>query len=126
MRYQGNDALNRFFKFLQIGLFIYQGAASGNWNPARIQTDLENEDPFGLRASQHGTYAFLRNLATDRWLISIQRMLCRAGSPSLLPLPPRDSCSPYNTSSVSLPPNRCEASSSILLADDMQRHHSGS
>lgn len=53
MRYQGNDALNRFFKFLQIGLFIYQGAAGGNWNPGRIDR-ITDDDPYGARSSQHG------------------------------------------------------------------------
>lgn len=52
MRFQGNDALNRFFKFLQIGLFMYQGAASGNWNPGKIEV-VGDGDPFGTRASQH-------------------------------------------------------------------------
>lgn len=53
MRYQGNDALNRMFKFIQVGLFIYQGAASGNWNPARIEV-FDDEDPYGARGTQHG------------------------------------------------------------------------
>lgn len=60
MRYQGNDALNRFFKFLQIGLFIYQGAASGNWNPGRIEVYTDDEDTFGARMTQHREYDLRR------------------------------------------------------------------
>lgn len=56
MRYQGNDAVNRFFKFIQVGLFIYQGAASGNWNPGRIEVwiDTRPEDLYGAKLAKHG------------------------------------------------------------------------
>jgi hypothetical protein len=32
------DGVHRFFKFVQVCLFLYIGAASGNWTPGNIQT----------------------------------------------------------------------------------------
>ena len=56
MRFQGDDALNRFFKFLQVILFIYQGASSGNWNPGKIQV-WEDEhgmiEDYGADLAEH-------------------------------------------------------------------------
>lgn len=32
------DAVHRFFKFIQVCIFLYIGAASGNFDPGNIQT----------------------------------------------------------------------------------------
>lgn len=36
------DAVHRFFKFIQICIFLYIGAAGGNWDPGNIQTARSN------------------------------------------------------------------------------------
>lgn len=56
MRYEGNDVLNRFFKFMQIGLFIYQGAASKKWDLEKLEKPT-GSDPYGLRQSQYGSFS---------------------------------------------------------------------
>ncbi|ORX37520.1 hypothetical protein BD324DRAFT_608113 [Kockovaella imperatae] len=38
MRFQGYDIFHLLCKFVQIGIFLYQGAAAGNWDLSNIQT----------------------------------------------------------------------------------------
>lgn len=52
VRYQANDVLNRFWKFLQILLFLFQGASAGHWAPGRIRQDVP--DQLSSRAVSHG------------------------------------------------------------------------
>jgi len=48
-----DDGVHRFFKFIQVCLFLYIGAASGNWNPGNIRTAGSN-GTFGEAAAKTG------------------------------------------------------------------------
>ena len=54
LRMIADDGVHRFFKFIQVCLFLYIGAASGNWNPGNIRTAGSN-GTFGEAAARTGT-----------------------------------------------------------------------
>lgn len=53
IRYQAEDVYHRFVKGLQITLFVYIGAASGNWNLGFIQ---DSQTLTGLSGRQLAAY----------------------------------------------------------------------
>lgn len=86
MRFQGDDALNRFFKFLQVILFIYQGASSGNWNPGKIQV-WEDEhgmiEDYGADLAEHrdalkSWLTVVVAFAVSRGLLAVQYGICES------------------------------------------------
>jgi hypothetical protein len=50
-----DDGVHRFFKFIQVCLFLYIGAASGNWNPGNIRT-AGSDGILGEAAARTGKY----------------------------------------------------------------------
>jgi hypothetical protein len=86
MRFQGNDALHRFFKFLQVILFIYQGASSANWNPGKIEVwaqDAErNADDYEAKLASHQDAArswltVVLAFAVSRAVLAVQYGICK-------------------------------------------------
>jgi hypothetical protein len=85
MRFQGDDALHRFFKFFQVILFIYQGASSGNWDPGKIQVwqhDSESDaEDYGAKLASHRDAArswltVVVAFAVSRALLAVQYGIC--------------------------------------------------
>jgi hypothetical protein len=54
IRYQSEDVYHRFVKGLQITLFVYIGAASGNWNLGIIQDPAHVEGLSGRQMAAYG------------------------------------------------------------------------
>lgn len=86
MRFQGDDALHRSFKFLQVILFIYQGASSANWNPGKIEVwaqDAErNAEDYGAKLASHQDAArswltVVLAFAVSRGVLAVQYGICK-------------------------------------------------
>lgn len=54
IRYQAEDVYHRFVKGLQITLFLYIGAASGNWNLGLIQDTASMSGLSGRQTAAYG------------------------------------------------------------------------
>ena len=84
MRFQSNDAMHRFFKFVQVCLFIYNGASSGNWNPGMIEiwNDSLDDGDYGARLAKHqdalrSWLTVVVAFAVSRGLLILQYVICK-------------------------------------------------
>ncbi|KAL1408140.1 hypothetical protein Q8F55_004943 [Vanrija albida] len=97
VRYEAEDTFHRFFKALQIVLFVYIGAASGGWNPGKMiqVTDVAETDEDAIRQLLHDQAAesfltIVLAFAVNRVILFIQYLVViwsgrRAGRPTLGP-----------------------------------------
>lgn len=77
VRYQAEDLFHRQFKAFQIGVFIYIGAASGNWAPGRIQNaasmpDLTSDQQTQHTAANHSFLTVVIAYAISRLMLAFQ------------------------------------------------------
>ena len=54
IRYQAEDTFHRLIKGFQIGIFVYIGAASGNWNLYSMESPGQEATPLSAHdAAEH-------------------------------------------------------------------------
>ncbi|ORY31965.1 bacterial low temperature requirement A protein-domain-containing protein [Naematelia encephala] len=79
-RYQAEDGWHRLLKFLQITVFIYMGAASGNWSPGMIQdpsvTGINGKLATEMDAAAESFATVLTAFAISRGLLATQYAVC--------------------------------------------------